>query len=640
MTDTVLLCHFEGTDGSTTCTDECGHTFTAGGSASIQVEQYKFGSSSGYFNATNSRFYTPDAPELELGNKDFTIEGWIRLSTQGQTSTIIAKRAASGKLSWAVQCATTNKIRFFASDDGTTTDEDASGATTVTVDTWHHFAVCRQGQSLKIFLDGAQDYSNATQFTAGFTCFNTTENLEIGGDSFNTGYYFRGYIDELRVTIGEALYTGAFTAPTAAYNTIYALAAEDMTDDDPLAATDLQSVIDSFTENDGLVWGVGAFVVESFICIEGPGALGHVFEDATFNDEQVFRRTTLNTAADDLTLNDAYTEVPSKNLREGFGLGETFLGLGKVSSTLADQAAFSETTIIAFTLALADTVTLNDTPSRTPRITGLVADSGGFVSAVIGNRKAPVLIASRVGLDDVLDRGFDSSADDGLTLDDTVAQRGTLVGLVVDTSALDDTTARILRVAAGLEEGAGLADTLAGTQKLVVIVLEGLTLAELGLPPDAVARALVVNSESGSLSEYDNYPFNSMAGLGTTYLGATETGIYELEGGDDAGVSISARFATGLMTLGTMMAKALPVVYLGYTSSGQLTIKVVTTDNGRKEEHWYRLRESKTSADAARVKVGKGLSSMFWGLEVENIEGAAFDISTLQVHAVPVGRRT
>ena len=37
--------------------------------------------------------------------------------------------------------------------------------------------------------------------------------LTIGGN-YNGDYYLRGYMDELRITVGNARYTSNFTAPT------------------------------------------------------------------------------------------------------------------------------------------------------------------------------------------------------------------------------------------------------------------------------------------------------------------------------------------------------------------------------------------------------------------------------------------
>jgi hypothetical protein len=90
----------------------------------------------------------------------------------------------------------------------------------ITADTWPHLAVSYDGSTLRMFIDGALIASSVATYerynpgeTAGFYGFTT-----IPGDS--------GWLDEIRVTVGHARYTEAFSAPTAAY----------ISSSDPLAA--------------------------------------------------------------------------------------------------------------------------------------------------------------------------------------------------------------------------------------------------------------------------------------------------------------------------------------------------------------------------------------------------------------------
>ena len=79
---------------------------------------------------------------------------------------------------------------------------------------WHHYAVARSGSTLKAFLNGVEQistsYSNAIDFSnGGSAVIGITDRADYPGD-----YDFQGYISNLRLIKGTALYTSAFTPPT------------------------------------------------------------------------------------------------------------------------------------------------------------------------------------------------------------------------------------------------------------------------------------------------------------------------------------------------------------------------------------------------------------------------------------------
>lgn len=65
----VLLCHFNGTNGSTAFTDTWGgHTLTSFGGAVVNTAAPKFGTGAGDFTASGTAFIgTGNAVDFELG---------------------------------------------------------------------------------------------------------------------------------------------------------------------------------------------------------------------------------------------------------------------------------------------------------------------------------------------------------------------------------------------------------------------------------------------------------------------------------------------------------------------------------------------------------------------------------------------
>jgi hypothetical protein len=75
---------------------------------------------------------------------------------------------------------------------------------------WNHIAVTRSGNSWYMFLNGVQ-VANTTQ---SVTIISNTTPLYVGGEPFYN-QMFTGYISNLRIVKGTAVYTSAFTPPSA-----------------------------------------------------------------------------------------------------------------------------------------------------------------------------------------------------------------------------------------------------------------------------------------------------------------------------------------------------------------------------------------------------------------------------------------
>jgi len=71
---TKLLLHMDGADGSTTFTDEAGHTVTANGNAQIDTAQNVFGGASGLFDGSSGYLTVPDSEDWNFGTGDFTFD--------------------------------------------------------------------------------------------------------------------------------------------------------------------------------------------------------------------------------------------------------------------------------------------------------------------------------------------------------------------------------------------------------------------------------------------------------------------------------------------------------------------------------------------------------------------------------------
>lgn len=148
--------------------------------------------------------------------------------------------------------------------------------------------------------------------------------------------------------------------------------------------------------------------------------------------------------------------------------------------------------------------------------------------------------------------------------------------------------------------------------------------------------ALSYNTQSGGISEFTNYAFNSFS----YPYAANSDGIYKLDDSiDDNGVAIDASIRTGLMDFGTSLKKQVPVAYIGLTEEGRCLLRVISTDHGIKKERWYEVNARNNALDNTRIKMGKGVKGRYWQFELSNIEGEDFGIESLEMLPFILKRR-
>jgi hypothetical protein len=203
--NTKLLMHFDGADGGTVFTDssQSARSITRTGTVTTSNTQSKFGGTS-LKNANEGSLVIPNSADFHLGTGDFTIECWVYLLSYNSFNTVLNASNSGGGAAW----------RFYASASGVTANRVSfhSGAYSASVPpltTWVHIAAVRSGGFVKVYLDGVAGTKAAVATSSA-----PTGDIIIGKlDTFTSNMY----IDELRVRVGEAVYTSNFTPPAAPF---------------------------------------------------------------------------------------------------------------------------------------------------------------------------------------------------------------------------------------------------------------------------------------------------------------------------------------------------------------------------------------------------------------------------------------
>lgn len=223
IADVMLLLHMDGSNGSTTFTDSspAARAATRYGNTQISTAQAKYGGASGYFDGTGDYLTFADNDAWAFGSGDFTVECWIRCASfpgSGQNRGILCHSRGSSSRGWYLYIPPTLQSvnAVFWQNDSTTIVGFGTADGTLALNTWHHLAVVRSGSVFMIFIDGVLKASAS----GSAACSNPAVPLDVGtlysADGI-TNSYWNGYIDDVRITKGVAIYTANFTPPTAAH---------------------------------------------------------------------------------------------------------------------------------------------------------------------------------------------------------------------------------------------------------------------------------------------------------------------------------------------------------------------------------------------------------------------------------------
>ena len=213
-----LLLHGDGANGSTTIVDssESPKAITRVGNTSISTAQSKFGGSSIYFDGAGDALNLPASTDWSLGST-WTVECYVyaeAIPTSGQPSCRFLMIGANGSTS--ARYFSFNSVgNIYTSTFGTGIVGMVAPAGSMEAGRWMHLAFCVDNGTGYIFKDGQMILGPVSGVSPQVQALDT---FRIGYDIVGTvDYNFNGYIDELRITNGEALYTANFTPPTSAF---------------------------------------------------------------------------------------------------------------------------------------------------------------------------------------------------------------------------------------------------------------------------------------------------------------------------------------------------------------------------------------------------------------------------------------
>jgi hypothetical protein len=164
---------------------------------------------SGYFDGTGDYLTVADNAALQFGTGDFTIEGWVYLTSSTDNVGFVSKRSNSTFTGsdWRIAYrSSTAKITWADAGTGGGATEYATPA--ISLNTWTHIAFTRSGTTIYCFAGGVLGDSGTVS-----TNIANTQTFYVGANT--TSLTWPGFIANVRVLKGTAVYTAGFTPPTS-----------------------------------------------------------------------------------------------------------------------------------------------------------------------------------------------------------------------------------------------------------------------------------------------------------------------------------------------------------------------------------------------------------------------------------------
>ena len=213
-----LLLNGDGPDGgqNNTYTDSSTNSFTITKNEDVtQGSVSPFGDNWANYFGAGEKIYTGQSSGLAFGTGDFTVETWVYRQADIKAYSRVWNFGPYWNNNDSVALnfddgAFPNKIAFACYR--LSTGRLLVSTTSVVSGQWYHVAVTRESGTFKLWIDGVLE---DTDTTAGATEASST-NLICVASAYNSDAAedFNGFISNIRVVKGTAVYTADFTPPT------------------------------------------------------------------------------------------------------------------------------------------------------------------------------------------------------------------------------------------------------------------------------------------------------------------------------------------------------------------------------------------------------------------------------------------
>jgi hypothetical protein len=336
-------------------------------------------------------------------------------------------------------------------------------------------------------------------------------------------------------------------------------------------------------------------------------------------------------AADLVTMSDAATVLHGLLILERLQVLETIIPGAHFGIYLTEIANLTDTLLRAMPAALLEQVGVSSMLAAQQAIQMLEAIkiSSDLRAATSYN----ITVSQIVQLRDSLANFYGAALSDSLGFHDTLtsialAHAGMSEGMVVGAALVPQLLVNITA-----DDVINITPSQAVQMLFQPTVPEGVEISAAYVAPDGGFATWVMNTRTGGMTEYSNYAFNSFMQVGRKYVGASDTGLYELSGDTDDGSAIIARLRSGFMQFGGTQLSRVKEAYIAARNDGDWVLQLRTGDGTV-----WNYSVHNRSMRSTKIHMGKGQRARYFAFELISA-GQDFDLDTLEFVPIVMQRR-
>lgn len=332
------------------------------------------------------------------------------------------------------------------------------------------------------------------------------------------------------------------------------------------------------------------------------------------------------------------SEIAS-TLRDILYFEDTLSGTLTLVATAQEVVAWDDQLGVILSGSSVEGIVFSDTPSSAlipvPLRSEIIV-----VDQVSGTLSLTALAQESIVFADTLSSIFLQSTQEVIGWSDTLSSKITLADITLsDVIGFADTlSSAITQIAPPLIEKSVWQDALSSSLSLAAAVADVIRFSDRLITPLS-SLIVVTHAETGAVSTYTLAP--SVASIaefgGVLYLAGPE-GLYALDAEQDDTGPVVWTAQTGFSNWGTDFLKRVQDVNVQGRTAGVTACKVVVDRGGEKQQYAYPLPPvTRESYRDGVIKVGKGLQSVYWKIELTGTGPA--EIDQMRVVFVPLNRR-
>ena len=337
---------------------------------------------------------------------------------------------------------------------------------------------------------------------------------------------------------------------------------------------------------------------------------------------------------DSLIVSDTMTfkYLAGQALTELLSIHEALTFKAVTPIVLRELVTLSEQIGLAILAKFSDNLTMVDVAAVTRGV--VVADALGFTDIVALAGTFPISVIDAIVASDVLAWFWGGKFTDRVAFTETVSLLKIFSQSAADAITISDTFTPLFQIRVLLDDTLDITDeaTLIGIYKQTLS--DSFTFSFSFLGPSGDFTTWAINTRTGAVTEYQNYDYNSFAQMGHHYLGASSSGLYQLDGPLDVTASIVASVKSGSAQFSGSRYTAFDAIYLGCRVSDGANDWLLKLHTGDGREYIYQFQP--LNRRTTKIFVGKGLRARYFSWELVTA-GENFDLDSIEF--VPIGSK-